>query len=130
MLCQALGVARGGKGAELGALRERWRDAARIAAEEVFGLAKDRVNGMGGVAAWREREREAGVWRRGRLEDGRRGEGADEWEYDFEGVERDGVEGGTADGEEEAYGDDDVSIWSVRFFLLIADDGCRPSRWI
>lgn len=36
----------------------RWRDASRRAAEEVFAGARERVNRMGGVAAWKERERE------------------------------------------------------------------------
>ena len=118
MLRQALDLARGGRAAELGALRERWRGAARAAAEEVFGRAKDRVNGMGGVGAWRAREREAGEWRRGGFGDDPRGEGgaegeaegASEWEYDFEGGERDRVENGIEDGEEGTYCDDDVSI--------------------
>lgn len=36
----------------------KWRQAARAAAEEVFAGARDKVNRMGGVGAWRERENE------------------------------------------------------------------------
>ena len=44
---------------ELEALIVKWKSASREAAEEIFGGVKDRVNRMGGVGAWREREREA-----------------------------------------------------------------------
>lgn len=48
-----------GKGdAELKELVSQWRGAARQAAEVVFEGAKERVDNMGGVAAWRKRERE------------------------------------------------------------------------
>jgi len=49
-------------------------------AREVFGLAKDRVNRMGGVRAWKEQEREREVWRRG-------GEGEERSVGDEEGEE-------------------------------------------
>ncbi|KAA6415878.1 MAG: DNA repair Dds20 Mei5 [Lasallia pustulata] len=56
---QALKIETSGKDAELEALIAKWKSASRAAAEEIFGGVKDRVNRMGGVGAWREREREA-----------------------------------------------------------------------
>ena len=38
---------------------DKWRTASRAAAEELFGTTRDRVNRMGGVGAWKDREREA-----------------------------------------------------------------------
>ena len=55
---QALKIETSGKDAELEALIAKWKGASRDAAEEIFGGVKDRVNRMGGVGAWRERERE------------------------------------------------------------------------
>lgn len=46
------------KDAELSDLADKWRVAARQASEEVFAGARDKVNRMGGVGAWRERQRE------------------------------------------------------------------------
>ncbi|KXL46106.1 hypothetical protein M433DRAFT_165607 [Acidomyces richmondensis BFW] len=43
--------------AELEALADKWRLASQQAAEELFGVVKERVCRMGGVAAWRESER-------------------------------------------------------------------------
>jgi Swi5-dependent recombination DNA repair protein 1 len=57
-LNQALAILKSTKSAELEALTEKWRSAARLAAEEVFAGARDKVNRMGGVGAWRERETE------------------------------------------------------------------------
>ena len=42
----------------LESLIAKWRSATRRAAEEVYEGAQERVNRMGGVAAWKERERE------------------------------------------------------------------------
>ena len=58
LLGQALAIVHGGGDAELDALEEKWRGAARLAAEELFASARDRVNRMGGVHAWRDGERE------------------------------------------------------------------------
>jgi hypothetical protein len=49
---------------ELVALAEKWRGAARLAADAVFAGARDKVNRMGGVGAWREKERERIEWQR------------------------------------------------------------------
>lgn len=43
--------------AELEILVQKWRIASQTAAEELFGTVKERVNRMGGVAAWRESEK-------------------------------------------------------------------------
>ena len=43
---------------ELAALAEKWRLASQQAAEELFGTVKERVCRMGGVAAWRESEKQ------------------------------------------------------------------------
>ncbi|KAI4128444.1 MAG: hypothetical protein LQ347_004178, partial [Umbilicaria vellea] len=56
---QALKIETSGKDTELEALIAKWKSASRDAAEEIFGGVKDRVNKMGGVGAWREREMEA-----------------------------------------------------------------------
>jgi Swi5-dependent recombination DNA repair protein 1 len=57
-LTQALSILTSTKSAELEKLAEKWRSASRLAAEEVFASARDKVNRMGGVGAWREREKE------------------------------------------------------------------------
>ena len=49
----------------LAALSEKWRGAARLAADAVFASARDKVNQMGGVGAWRENEQERIEWRKG-----------------------------------------------------------------
>lgn len=81
--------------------------AGRAAAEEVFGLVAKRVEGMGGVAAWREKEKQkregggpGGGWgwdvprleRGGDEDDGDR-EDVDERERGAEEVVKDGDEG-------------------------------------
>lgn len=63
-LTQAISILRNvQKHAELPALIDKWRDAARGAAEEMYAQAREKVNRMGGVGAWRDRERE-GIERR------------------------------------------------------------------
>ncbi len=54
---QALKIASSATDSELATLISKWKLASREAAEEVFRGAKDRVNRMGGVGAWRERSR-------------------------------------------------------------------------
>lgn len=43
--------------AALAALILKWRGVSQLAAEEIFGIAKERVCRMGGVAAWRDDEK-------------------------------------------------------------------------
>ncbi|EOA91371.1 hypothetical protein ACJQWK_03570 [Exserohilum turcicum] len=59
MLTQAQTLATSTKDDDLVALIDKWRTASRAAAEELFGVTRDRVNRMGGVGAWQEREKEA-----------------------------------------------------------------------
>ncbi|KAJ4350927.1 hypothetical protein N0V95_004321 [Ascochyta clinopodiicola] len=59
ILTQARTLATSTKDEDLQTLIEKWRTASRAAAEELFGSTRDRVNGMGGVGAWKEREKEA-----------------------------------------------------------------------
>lgn len=59
ILTQAHALATSTKDEDLQGLIDRWRTASRAAAEELFGSTRDRVNRMGGVGAWKEREKEA-----------------------------------------------------------------------
>lgn len=54
---QALSLESSDQDAELERLVAKWRGIAREAAEELFRVAKDKVNRMGGVGVWRERTR-------------------------------------------------------------------------
>ena len=59
ILTQAEALATSTKDDDLQVLIDRWRTASRATAEELFGSTRDRVNRMGGVGAWKEREKEA-----------------------------------------------------------------------
>lgn len=59
ILMQAQSLATSAKDDDLVILIDKWRTASRAAAEELFGSTRDRVNRMGGVGAWKERERES-----------------------------------------------------------------------
>jgi Swi5-dependent recombination DNA repair protein 1 len=59
LLSQAHALATSTKDDDLQVLTDRWRTASRAAAEELFASTRDRVNRMGGVGAWRDREKEA-----------------------------------------------------------------------
>ncbi|KAH9880603.1 hypothetical protein IAQ61_000897 [Plenodomus lingam] len=59
MLTQAQTLATSTKDDDLMVLIDKWRTASRAAAEELFGSTRDRVNRMGGVGAWKERENES-----------------------------------------------------------------------
>lgn len=59
MLTQAQTLATSTKDDDLVMLIDKWRTASRAAAEELFGSTRDRVNRMGGVGAWKEREKES-----------------------------------------------------------------------
>ncbi|MCJ1389917.1 hypothetical protein MMC18_002774 [Xylographa bjoerkii] len=70
-LSSTLKIESSAKDAELTRLIALWRLAARQAAEEIFAGVRDRVNRMGGVGAWREREREGRErWGGGGWDDG------------------------------------------------------------
>ncbi|KXT03041.1 hypothetical protein AC578_658 [Pseudocercospora eumusae] len=57
ILKQAEQLATSSTDAELEALCEKWRHCSQAVAEELFGTVKERVQRMGGVAAWREMEK-------------------------------------------------------------------------
>ncbi|EME82633.1 uncharacterized protein MYCFIDRAFT_87615 [Pseudocercospora fijiensis CIRAD86] len=57
ILKQAEQLANSSTDAELEALAEKWRHCSQAVAEELFGTVKERVQRMGGVAAWREMEK-------------------------------------------------------------------------
>ena len=60
---QALRIQRSGKDTELEALIIKWRFISQAAADEVFIGAKERVDRMGGVTAWRQRSmRDSSQW--------------------------------------------------------------------
>lgn len=63
ILSQAHALATSTKDEDLVVLTGRWRTASRAAAEELFSTARDRVNRMGGVGAWKDREREQREWK-------------------------------------------------------------------
>jgi hypothetical protein len=52
---QALQIEESGQGTELKRLITKWRAVAQEAADELFAEARDRVDAMGGVGAWRRR---------------------------------------------------------------------------
>lgn len=57
ILNQAEQLATTSTDAELEALSEKWKLCSQAVAEELFGTVKERVQRMGGVAAWRETEK-------------------------------------------------------------------------
>jgi Swi5-dependent recombination DNA repair protein 1 len=59
LISQAHALATSTEDDDLQILTDRWRTASRAVAEELFASTRDRVNRMGGVGAWREREKEA-----------------------------------------------------------------------
>jgi len=122
-LTSAAKILHSGRDAELEKLIACWKRVSRAAAEEVFAGVRDKVNRMGGVGAWREREREKREWLggwdreegKGGGEDGEDGEGGEERErreqYEGEVSEYDAREEGgrKTDPLFEEGRDDDVS---------------------
>lgn len=76
MATQALNLETNPKYIEIPTLITKWRLASQDAADEVFVGAKERVNGMGGMAAWKERSKRD----------------ATRWEFDEENREREHIE--------------------------------------
>jgi Swi5-dependent recombination DNA repair protein 1 len=138
ILTQAEALTTSTKDDDLQFLIDRWRTASRAAAEELFGSTRDRVNRMGGVGAWKEREREAK-------------ERTMKWDLEEREAERERMEGAKENGEvdDEAYdryaemadeqgkngeednvpkaADDDVSL--VLSKAVIHADRNSRSRW-
>lgn len=95
--------------AELRALTARWKSTSRQAAEELFGLIRDRVEGMGGVKAWKATRQ----WQCGSSWGDMEGESMGGREEDVVDKEREGVsEGEKEDVDEEE--EDDESVSQIR----------------
>jgi Swi5-dependent recombination DNA repair protein 1 len=88
---QALTILSSAKSIELESLADKWRTASRLAAEELFAGARDKVNKMGGVGAWRERENERGKFAQQWDEQPQKNDDSDE--EDVEESEEDEEEG-------------------------------------
>lgn len=58
ILSQAHTLATTTKDDDLVVLIEKWRTVSRTVAEELFATTRDKVNRMGGVGAWKAKERE------------------------------------------------------------------------
>jgi hypothetical protein len=100
---------------QLTALSEKWRCAARLAADAVFAGARDKVNRAGGVGAWRENERERARWRQSWNEQEQRRDGDDNGGGDGDGARRDyGTEDARRGDCWDGVHDDDVWNLSIR----------------
>ncbi|KXH26822.1 DNA repair protein Dds20/Mei5 [Colletotrichum nymphaeae SA-01] len=103
---------------ELVELIGKWRAASRIAAEEVFEGSKERVEGMGGLKAWRRARREDEVRFMAMLEGeesagrARRG-GCEEWEGSDEGYRGEGGEGDGGEGEDEEEEEEEFTMGTM-----------------
>lgn len=58
ILTQAHTLATTTKDDDLVVLIDKWRTVSRVVAEELFATTRDKVNRMGGVGAWKAREKE------------------------------------------------------------------------
>ncbi|PSN67079.1 hypothetical protein BS50DRAFT_573830 [Corynespora cassiicola Philippines] len=119
ILTQAHTLATSSKDEDLSKLIDTWRTASRAAAEELFATTRDRVNRMGGVGAWKEREREQREWRRKRdleefeaererLEEARENAEGDQEQYEYYGLEE--QDSSKAEEEEPSNSADDESF--------------------
>lgn len=106
ILTQAHALATTNKDEKLLELIETWRTASRAVAEEVFVGTRERVQRMGGVGAWKDREREQKEWRKKWDEEDRKAEskGAEEDE------EHEEMEGAGEEEEVDSKGNDDDSF--------------------
>ncbi|KAH7080096.1 hypothetical protein BKA63DRAFT_505690 [Paraphoma chrysanthemicola] len=92
ILAQAQTLATSTKDDDLVILIDKWRTASRAAAEELFATTRDKVNRMGGVGAWKAREKEGK-------------ERQQQWDLEERQAEREKMEGARENGEieDEAY---------------------------
>jgi Swi5-dependent recombination DNA repair protein 1 len=121
-------------------LIEKWRTASRSVAEELFATTRDKVNRMGGVGAWKAREKEGKErqqkWdqeereaEREKIEKAREnGEMGDEAYDRYADM---GEENGTEGKEEETFkaADDDVSGSQTTGVNPSKLTYCSPLRW-
>ncbi|KAH6650602.1 hypothetical protein F5144DRAFT_637654 [Chaetomium tenue] len=109
--------------AELCALAARWKATSRLAAEELFGLVRGRVDGMGGARAWRGTRgwvrRGGGGWDDDGGDGGRGGEGEEGGSGDGggEGEDGDGDGGGGEEREEEEEEESGESEFTMMMML-------------
>ncbi|KIW08963.1 uncharacterized protein PV09_00874 [Verruconis gallopava] len=150
-LDQALRLTGSNKDAELDELTAKWRKAAREAAELVFSEVRDKVFRMGGVRAWRERQREMAEYNKwdepinhvdeevydenGDLVEVRKvkseGQFEEEWEYDARTKTEKEYEEDGGDG----YSDDDSFTMDMMLKMLNIDLSVigydkKRQRWI
>lgn len=111
---QALRIESSSRDDELRALKLKWRGISQRAAEELFQTAKDKIERMGGVVAWKESERQRvkrmSIWEDDEFYAAGGGEGG-------EGGDREKGDGGFDDYEEGGEKEDDEDEVSV--FLLM-----------
>ncbi|KAF2454744.1 hypothetical protein BDY21DRAFT_102108 [Lineolata rhizophorae] len=119
MLTQAIAIVspRGReRDAELEQLRVKWRDVSRAAAEEVFAGCKERVMRMGGVGAWREREKKKEErwkdWEEGEESDG---DDSEDEEDDEDEEEEDEREDDNREGTGNCIMDAEARMWAREF---------------
>jgi hypothetical protein len=99
---------------QLAALSEKWRSAARLAADEVYASARDKINRIGGVGAWRENELERREWRRSWDEKETKGDAARaESDADYDARRHDDGYEGREGSDWDAVRDDDVCFNSI-----------------
>jgi Swi5-dependent recombination DNA repair protein 1 len=92
ILSQAHTLATSTKDDDLVVLIDKWRTVSRTVAEEIFAATRDKVNRMGGVGAWKAREKEGEERRQ-------------QWDREEREAEREKMEMAREDGEmgDEAY---------------------------
>ena len=117
------------------ALIQKWRNASRAAAEDVFAKARDRVNKMGGVSAMRDREKQSREKAWGWDDDQpKKTDGGDEVEEEDEGEEQDEREEGVRKVEDEGDGEEgytmDMMLKSLNIELDIIGYDKGMQRWV
>ena len=138
---QALKLESSDRDLELAQLITTWRSASRAAAEEIYAGVRERVNRMGGVGAWREREKGwAGGWDDGgeRKAERERERGDGDEDVEEEGVEekrdredgeRDGLEKAEVGGDDEGF-TMDMMLTKLNIELDIVGFDAEGQRWV
>jgi Swi5-dependent recombination DNA repair protein 1 len=125
---QALKIQSSNTDAELDTLIRKWQLVSREAAEELFAGAKDRVNRMGGVGAWREQnQKQTQAWDNEEPvnQDDLTDEQRDMIEEQKEEMEAEKQKYGIGKVEEVIEEkDDEVGLCSTPFHMCKADDCC------
>ncbi|KAL8688115.1 MAG: hypothetical protein Q9218_005895 [Villophora microphyllina] len=118
---QALEIESSTTSAELEELIRKWRCTTRDVADEVFGIMKEKVDGMGGYKAWREKERERAEGARWHEPDDIRKDNGEKHDRQ-EGTD---VKGDELDRDTEGFDEDDEAsdILPARLQLLTGSTG-------